>query len=519
METDRRGFLRLTAGGAALLLARRGEASGAERESALGIHRETRNTPSGAIGVRLRASFRPLPPFKPYPGLPRVALPVPSWEAGRPLFSVARVYAPARAFAREGCSREELSRILLLANGVTQPGPGAVLRAAPSAGALYSGEVYAVIERVTGLAPGVYSYEVASHALVRLREGPFLAEVARAIEGPPDAAGAAAALLLTNVFARYGARYANRGYRYALIDSGHIGENLRLAASEIGLGEAAPPRFEDDRLNTLLGVDGREEAVCAVHLVGRPAAVAAGVAPRARALVERQTVDATELWSGLPAPERYHEATKLVPDAGGSETQPPAAQGADPQPAADADATASEMTAHAAIRVRRSAQHFASAPMQRADLLAILALARGNPALRRSGSLDLYAVAHRVADTPAGLYRYDPTSHRLEPLHRGDLTNPLIRACLGQKKSGQAATALIGVARVAEASAHGGARSYRDLLLDAGATAQRVYLGAEALGLAARNLAAFYDDELDALLGLDGEREVAVHLTAVGAGD
>ena len=519
MDTDRRGFLRLTAGGAALLLARSREASCAERESALGIHRETRNTSSGAIGARLRASFRPLPPFKPYPGLSRVSLPVPSWEAGRPLFSVARVYAPARAFAREGCSREELSRILLLANGVTQRGPGVALRAAPSAGALYAGEVYAVVERVTGLAPGVYSYEVASHALVQLRAGPFLAEVARAIEGPPDTAGAAAAVLLTNVFARYGARYANRGYRYALIDSGHIGENLRFAASEIGLGEAAPPRFEDDRLNTLLGVDGREEAVCAVHLVGRPAGGAAGDALRARALVERQTVDATEPWSGLPAPERYHEATKLVPAAGGGEAQPPAAHRADPQPAVDAETTAPEMAVHAAIRVRRSARRFESAPMRRADLLAILALARGNPALRRSGGLDLYAVAHRVADTPAGFYRYDPASRRLEPRRRGDLADPLIRACLGQQKSGQAAAALISVARLAEASAQCGARSYRDLLLDAGATAQRVYLGAEALGLAARNLAAFYDDDLDALLGLDGRSEVAVHLTAVGAGD
>ena len=43
--------------------------------------------------------------------------------------------------------------------------------------------------------------------------------------------GAAAAVLLTNVFGRYARRYANRGYRYALIDSGHIGENLRLIAT------------------------------------------------------------------------------------------------------------------------------------------------------------------------------------------------------------------------------------------------------------------------------------------------
>jgi hypothetical protein len=94
-----------------------------------------------------------------------------------------------------------------------------------------------------------------------------------------------------------------------------------------------------------------------------------------------------------------------------------------------------------------------------------------------------------------------------------------VRVTLGQQLSGQAAAALIGVARLDDASAVGGARSYRDLLVDAGATAERVYLGAEALGLAARNLAAYLDDDLDALLGLDGRSAVAVHLTAVGRGD
>ena len=124
-------------------------------------------------------------------------------------------------------------------------------------------------------------------------------------------------------------------------------------------------------------------------------------------------------------------------------------------------------------------------------------------------------VAHRVADTPAGVYRYEPATGRLAQIRRGELTGALVRACLGQKKTGEAAAAIVGVARLSEGD---GARSYRDVLLDAGATAQRIYLGAEALGLTARNLAAFYDDELDALLGLDGEREVAVHLTAVGRG-
>ncbi len=177
------------------------------------------------------------------------------------------------------------------------------------------------------------------------------------------------------------------------------------------------------------------------------------------------------------------------------------------------------MPVHAAIRTRRSTRRFESRALSRADLLAVLALARHNPALHRSSGLDLYAVVHRVTDVSAGVYRYEPAAHRLAPLRRAELDRALVSTCLGQEQTGEAAAAIVGVARVAESSARGGARSYRDLLLDAGATAQRIYLGAEALGLTARNLAAYYDDELDALLGLDPEREVAVHLTAVGAGD
>ena len=62
-------------------------------------------------------------------------------------------------------------------------------------------------------------------------------------------------------------------------------------------------------------------------------------------------------------------------------------------------------------------------------------------------------------------------------------------------------------------------RLYRDLLLEAGAIGQRLYLAAEAAGLAARNLAAFVDDDLNRLVGLDGRREAVVHLTMAGPGD
>ena len=73
--------------------------------------------------------------------------------------------------------------------------------------------------------------------------------------------------------------------------------------------------------------------------------------------------------------------------------------------------------------------------------------------------------------------------------------------------------------RIAGAVARGGERSYRDLLVEAGAIGQRIYLAAEAAGLAARNLAAFRDDRLNGLLGLDGRREAVIHLTMFGPGD
>ena len=61
-----------------------------------------------------------------------------------------------------------------------------------------------------------------------------------------------------------------------------------------------------------------------------------------------------------------------------------------------------------------------------------------------------------------------------------------------------------------------GDRGYRDLLIEAGGIGQRIYLAAEAAGLAARNLAAFRDDALNRLLDLDGGEHAVLHLTLAG---
>jgi SagB-type dehydrogenase family enzyme len=59
-------------------------------------------------------------------------------------------------------------------------------------------------------------------------------------------------------------------------------------------------------------------------------------------------------------------------------------------------------------------------------------------------------------------------------------------------------------------------RAYRYVYLDAGHIAQNAALAAVALGLGSCQVAALYDDEVNALVGVDGEGESVVYMTVVG---
>jgi SagB-type dehydrogenase family enzyme len=452
---------------------------------------------------------------KPYAGRRRISLPGTGAQGGPSLADVVRGFRPAGAVAGDPLSIETLSRLLHLANGITAPGR-LPLRAAPSAGALYAGEVYVLASRVEPLEPGVYSYHVPTHRLIQLASDPPLDVLTHSVEHPAALKSAPVLFLLTNVFHRYTHRYANRGYRYALIDSGHIGENLRLAAAAEGLGSVSPLRFRDDSLNALLEIDGRDEAVCALHAIGAPAQ--AGELPASIRFEEAGRSSNFAPPAGLSEPEVYHLATKLSPGSAVWSAE------------ADARRTASSGTLELprrvpsaaslawAIEERRSAARFRDVPISLSDLSFILELAQGNSAATLAPWIDLRLVVHRVADLAPGVYGYAPDAHALAAVRGGEMRGAMRRACLGQEKAESAAVGFAMLADLQAAAAHGD-RAYRDLLLESGAIAQRLYLAAEAKGLAARNLAAFFDDSLNGLLGVDGKRAAVVHLTMVGPGN
>lgn len=529
MRTDRRSFFRLLAGAAALLT---GKASAAQpAPERVDIHQATRNTRLGALGARRPRLSGPPLEHKPYAGRRRVALPATAFESARSLGEIVRQWAPAQGFGGAELTLAQLGRLLHFSNGITSSDSpdrsGSARRAAPSAGARYAGELYVAAARVRGLAPGIYYYEVAHHRLVEVAKGFEPAQLAAAIESPALIDAAAAAILLSNVFARYSWRYANRGYRYALIDSGHIGENLRLAAASAGLAQRDFLDFCDDVVNDLLGIDGVAEAVCSVHALGAPGAAhvpspeRAAQGESARSWVEAQRVPGFAARGSIT--ERYHAATKLVRAdaalAAAAVSMDLAARASEPSRALPARAASPAMKLEDAIQIRRSTARFSAAKLSLADLAQILEMAHGHAALARSPGVDVYLVVHRVEALEAGLYRYEPAGQRLVAQRSGSLVDDFTRVCLGQDKAGSAALGVLMVARLGEGRALARTRRYRDLLIESGAIGQRIYLAAESAGLSARNLAAFLDDDLNLLLGLDGTSEAAIHLTMLGPGD
>jgi SagB-type dehydrogenase family enzyme len=209
------------------------------------------------------------------PNLPSVVLPPPAL----PEASLADVLGSRRTVRRFGggsVALQALGTVLHAAYGVTRPETAhdpQPLRTVPSGGALYPLELYAVASRIDGLEEGLYHFDplrcvvevqaTASSAASSLLEASIYPEIVEP---------AAATLLVTGMFWRSRFKYGLRGYRFALLEAGHVAQNVLLAAVALGLGAAPLGGFYDRAVDEVLGVDGVNESVLYAICLGQPAA-------------------------------------------------------------------------------------------------------------------------------------------------------------------------------------------------------------------------------------------------------
>jgi SagB-type dehydrogenase family enzyme len=82
---------------------------------------------------------------------------------------------------------------------------------------------------------------------------------------------AALALVVTAIYERVAWKYVDRSYRYIMLEAGHLGQNVYLTATALGLGPSSIGAFFDDEVNQLIGVNGRNEAAVYLLSIGTTA--------------------------------------------------------------------------------------------------------------------------------------------------------------------------------------------------------------------------------------------------------
>ena len=116
-----------------------------------------------------------------------------------------------------------------------------------------------------------------------------------------------------------------------------------------------------------------------------------------------------------------------------------------------------------------------------------------------------------------GLYRYLALEHKLQKLEAApDINQKIRRAALKQPQVEEAAALFMWVADAFRMTYRYSERGYRYLFLDAGHVAQNLYLVAEDIGSGVCAIAAYDDDRLNGILGLDGEHQFVVYMASLG---
>jgi SagB-type dehydrogenase family enzyme len=203
-------------------------------------------------------------------GLPEVRLPDPT-PVRRGLDALVGARRSSREYARALLPLAALSALLRAGYGVTGARGAQAFRAVPSGGALYPLELYVAAQRVEELEPALYHFDPLRAVLERVR--PLGGDELEGLTGYDEVVvPSAATILISAVFWRSRFKYGPRAYRFALLEAGHVAQNLLLAATALELAACPVGGFYDRRVDAFLGIDGLYEASLYLLPVGPSAA-------------------------------------------------------------------------------------------------------------------------------------------------------------------------------------------------------------------------------------------------------
>lgn len=427
-------------------------------------------------------------------------------------------------------SKGLLGALLTATAGIREPRSGTkqIKRWAASGGNLGSVELYVAVRNVEGLSPGVYFYQSGEQSLARFQRRDQAISVDEFIQrASPDmpSSGVDAVVLFSGAFRRVSRKYGSFAYKLANLDAGVAASQLRFVASTVGLASKTLCRWADDLIEHQLNIHPAEEVVTAA------------VALSCSSLTSSRTSEALRLPSAFHSPAEFQGLSladvtqqliqesrlleeniasvlpwegspRLARNEGGpSFTLPPPGRGG---------------RAVSDILGRRiSTRRFSSEPVIVQHLSGMLAIAHNGdrqdwPCEDALGeTIGITVLANRIQGLPPGVYRYDGAGHRL--LAEGPSISPEINRQLFTQPEFASAPAVLWITgNLKEAYDRMGSFGHRQLLLRAGAAANRAWMASIALGLSGCLVAGLVPTAARQFLGFDGYKEVSLLALAIG---
>jgi SagB-type dehydrogenase family enzyme len=208
-----------------------------------------------------------------YPSARKIVLPRDLPKANMSFDEAVLSRRSSRDFGGQPISLLEAAKLLSFANGITgavktHDGLQQLFRAAPSGGALYPIEIYFIALNVEHIPAGIYHYDPVGNQLELVREDHCAPDL-RAITHTEEIGNASAVLALSGISLKTRVKYGERGYRFMLMEAGHVAQNILLTVNSLQLTAVPIGGFVDDELDQLLGIDGLDEVVLYLVAVGR----------------------------------------------------------------------------------------------------------------------------------------------------------------------------------------------------------------------------------------------------------
>jgi SagB-type dehydrogenase family enzyme len=164
----------------------------------------------------------------------------------------------------------KIESILANSYGVTSKKGKLLFKSCPSGGARYPIYLYLINFNIIDLKKGIYIYYPEKNVLGLLREGDFRTDVKNAIVEPNQKDIDRCSFITVSVsnFEHSCEKYGERGYRLALLDCGHLSQNLYLTSTAEGVACRAINGFYDDEFNNLLDLNNEFEEAVLIHVFG-----------------------------------------------------------------------------------------------------------------------------------------------------------------------------------------------------------------------------------------------------------